>query len=64
MTAGAHLRGTTLAEARRFTRWKIEDADMKLAQRRIDQTERDRIVAKAWADLEAVHPEGREPTTT
>lgn len=55
------LAGTTLAEAKRFTRWRIEDANMKRDQTRITDDERDRLVAQAWADLEAAHPQDGTP---
>lgn len=43
---------STEAELKRHCRWKIEDADLKRDIGRIDDTERDRLVAQAWADLQ------------
>lgn len=44
-------RAPTEQELKRQCRWKIEDADLKRDQGRIDDAARDRLVALAWDDL-------------
>lgn len=47
------------ADLKRRCRWKIEDADLLRVRGVIDDAERDRRIAQAWADLnlklEALH---------